>query len=91
MKLFHRSELIGVIRNASGEGTWLTGDLELTPAAQAYKDLFAFLTDEDRMLEVPPFSKDMLNNWYIEDEHGQRKPVFVPAVHNDGKSIEWHW
>lgn len=92
MKLYHGAVLLGEIGNISQEGSWMYGELVKTPAASQYEDFFAWMTDEEKQSEDPPFSDDYLNpdNWSIEDETGKRRGIEVPAVHDDG-SIEWRW
>lgn len=91
LKLYHNSDLIGLIRNYNQDGSVLSGDIELTLAATAYKELFLFFTDEEKFLYVdPPFDQADLENWSIENEEGRRAPIAVPGVYDDGE-IRWRY
>jgi len=91
LKLFHRTELIGLIRNANQDGFEMSGEIELTPAAAAYKDVFAFFTDEQKALyEEPPFAGELLEHWSVETESGERKEIVIPGVYEDG-GICWRY
>ena len=52
LKLYHRDTLLGEITNVSQEGVWMSGDLKPTPAAEAYRDFFSYMTDESKGQEV---------------------------------------
>ena len=91
MKLFRESELIGIITNPKSEGPAIIADLELTEAASNWQDVFDYVMDERSLHEAPPFDENRLEGWFIQDETGQLRPVFVPAIHDGGKNIEWRW
>jgi len=61
-----------------------------TLEAATYRDLFAFITDEDNALEEPPVAAEMLENWFIEDKDGKMRAIEIPAVHDDN-TIDWRW
>ena len=88
LKLYHGLELIGYIKNAAPDGLWMAGEVELTPAAEAYRDAFAFMTDDEKRSSKPPFDEAIFDNWFVEDESGIRKETIFPAVHEDGE-IYW--
>ena len=91
LKLYHGSDLIGLIRNPSQDGFEMSGEIELTPAAAAYKELFAFFTDGDKALYVePPFEEKWLESWSVENEKGERSPIVIPGVYKDGE-ICWRY
>lgn len=92
LKLYHRDTLIGEITNVSQEGVWMNGDLIPTSAAEGYQEFFAFLTDEGKGQQDPPFDEEYLNpqNWIVVDEVGRKRGIEIPAVHEDN-SIEWRW
>lgn len=71
MKLYHQKTLIGTISKPIHDGSALAmvGDIELTDAAKAYQEVLAFFLDHDkRRHQEPPFSMDLTENWFIEDE-----------------------
>lgn len=89
LKLFHGNDLIGLIRNEMHDELAMVGDVDLTPQAAAYKDVFAFFNDpEKRVKEDPPFADELLENWFVEDEKGERTGIDAPAV-NDKGEIWW--
>ena len=68
--------------------------LVLTDQAKAYDDLFKYWTDENTPDEEdPPFPEKMLNNWFIEDEDGEKKEIGLPGVfdRNNRKEILWRY
>ncbi len=94
MKLFHNSTLIGEVKNACPNGFEMHGIIELTDQAKAYDDLFKYWTDENTPDEEdPPFPEKMLNNWFIEDEDGEKKEIGLPGVfdRNNRKEILWRY
>lgn len=91
MKLFHRSKLIGEIKNVEYSDMWFAGNIELLPAAEPFKPLFDFLIDEERNHEDPPFNEETLEGWSIEDDQGENHSIFAPAIDNNYTTIEWRW
>jgi hypothetical protein len=92
LKLYHRDRLLGEITDVSQEGIWMSGHLEPTPAAAAYRGFFDSMSDESKAHEDPPFGEDFLNaeNWSVVEDSGQKRGIEVPAVHAD-QSIDWRW
>ena len=91
LSLFHENILIGRIQNAVADGSALAtvGDIELTEEAANYKELLEFFLDDDkRSFEDPPFSNELMENWFIEDEQGHREPIDVPLI-NENNEIWW--
>jgi hypothetical protein len=86
----HGSILVGFIKKAAPDGLWMTGEVELTPAANAYKEAFEFMTDDEKRSAKPPFDEAVFDNRSREDENGQRRETMFPAVHDDGE-ISWRW
>lgn len=93
--LYHRDVLIGIISNIAVMDiyNWM-GYIELTPAAQAFSDMFEYFGSEEqeRETETPdedklPFDESLLDNWSIEDENGRREISF-PVVFN-GNEVYW--
>lgn len=93
-KLFHREEVVGTITNIEVMDmfNW-TGDIELTPAAAAFSEMFAYYDDEKaRDPESPnddelPFPEELLDHWFIEDENGKRS-ISWPVIRN-GNEVYW--
>ncbi len=87
--LYYRKTLIGTISNVFTDQPWFIGDIEVTAAFEEFREGFAFLTDEDnedRLSVEPPID---LENWFIEDDHGNSEEVLL-AIH-DGHEIWWRW
>jgi hypothetical protein len=88
LKLYHGSKLIGLITNAGREDMgWMSGNIELTPEAEKYRDAFNFMTDEDRTSPWPG-DEAVFDNWFIEYEDGIRRETIFPAIHYDGE-VTW--
>lgn len=92
LKLYHGTELVGLISNPSVDDmSWRVGTIELTQAAEKYKELFAFFTDEEQNMSVePPFPRELLESWAIEDEAGERNLIDIPGVYDDGE-VFWRY
>ncbi len=89
LKLFHDKVLIGTITNETPDDFAFVGDIELTEKGAEYKDIFEFFSDQDRRMYVePPFSDSQLENWFVENEQGERTEISTPAV-NDKNEIWW--
>lgn len=85
LKLFHRQKLIGFITNEMPGNAQMVGDIELTPAAESNRDVFAFFAhDELDTEEVSPFSGNLVEGWLLEDEGGKRREIDIPIVYPDG-------
>lgn len=89
LKLFHRTTLIGTISELSYETPWYSGTIALTPEAEPYKELFAYMMEEEEQTEDPPFDESILDDWFIEDEaDGERFEAGCPNIAEDGE-IWW--
>lgn len=91
MKLLHKKQVLGIIKNVVPEEMGLAGDIELSSSAEPYKPLFDFLVNEELNHEEPPFDKALLEDWSIEDDNGIEKPIWAPALSNNYKIIVWRW
>lgn len=89
LKLFHDKDLIGTITNEMPDDFAFVGEVSLTEQGTKYKDVFEFFSDQDKRMYVdPPFSDSQLENWFIENEQGDRTEISTPAV-NDKNEIWW--
>ncbi len=89
LKLFHDKDLIGTINNEVPDDFAFMGEIELTDKGAEYKDIFEFFADQDKRMYVdPPFSDNQLENWFVENEQGERTEISTPAV-NDKNEIWW--
>lgn len=89
LKLFHEDKLIGTIENPTSDELAFVGDITFTPTADGYKELFAFFNDDEKRWTVePPFRAEWLDNWFIENEQGNRDKIAVPVINADG-GIWW--
>jgi hypothetical protein len=91
MKLLHRTNLIGLIKNVGSAEMGLVHNIELLPTAEAFKPLFDFLIDQECNHQEPPFSEEILEGWSVEDEAGVDRPIFTPAIDNNYTTIEFLW
>lgn len=92
MKLYHKDRLIGTVTNITPEDTFdMSGDIELSPIAEEYKAMFAYLTDEDSLNSgaEPPFEESYLDDWFLEDEHGVRKEIGCPGIYYEDREVLW--
>ena len=93
MKLVHSDKVLGTIIDVSGESFWMSGTLSMASSmADAYRDFFAFMTDENNSDVDPPFGPDLLDEarWFVEHDDGSLRGIEVPAVYEDGH-IAWRW
>jgi hypothetical protein len=90
LKLFRSSELVGTITNLDSDWPWMRGQIQLSPAAAPYKHIWEFWTTEGNREKEPPFEipEDISENWFVENEEGERTQIEFPAVHNDG-AVWW--
>lgn len=94
MLLLYRNMDLGSISDVGGEQPWWIGNLTPSSEAEAFREFFAWMVDEDRnsAADEPPFDRAWWTdeNWYIQDDDGNRRGIDVPAVHGDGQ-IWWRW
>jgi hypothetical protein len=92
MKLYHGETLIGTIRRAAPSGMELGGQIELTPIAEKYSELFAFIVDKKRERSMePPFPEEMLENWFVENDEGVREEIGLPGIYKEADRTEIYW
>ena len=90
LKLFHKDMHIGNITYLGYENAWIEGEVTLLPAADPYKEFFAYMTGDDTdFSEDPPYGEDLLSpdNWYVEDDKGKHG-IEVPFIRNS-RFIYW--
>lgn len=93
MKLIFQRQVLGEISEVGSDQPWVIGSFHPAPSAKAFQEFFAWMVDEDNStLDEPPFDPGWLSKeyWFIEDETGSRRPICVPAIHEDGQ-IWWRW
>lgn len=93
-KLYHNTNLVGMVESASANGFAMHGIIALTPSAVPYEPIFAFFQDEDRPEGMePPFAEELLENWFVESESGKRDEIGIPGIFElDGrKHIMWRY
>jgi len=91
-RLFFRETCLGEINDVYGESHWMSGTLTPTPDANSLQDFFRWMVDEANVSIDPPFDEALLNeeNWFIEQENGDKVGISLPAVQEDGE-IGWRW
>jgi hypothetical protein len=76
----------------SREFPWMYGTLLPTAEAAAFQELFRWMVAEENVSTNPPFDEALLDeeNWFIEQEDGEKVGISLPAVHAEGE-IGWQW
>ncbi|MGE7593542.1 hypothetical protein ACQKM1_08490 [Peribacillus frigoritolerans] len=92
MFLYFRNECLGEIQNDYKEGLWFYGSIIANENIKKYKDFLAALVNEENEFKEDSFNEDWLNddNWFIIDEHQNKKGIYLPAIHEDGE-INWRY
>jgi len=92
LKLFHNDILIGLIPESDANGMDMHGLIELTADAAPYQPLFAWWTDPNRQRgQEPPFPEEQLENWFVEDEQGERQEIGLPGIYTQNNRLEILW
>lgn len=92
LKLYQKVTFVGTITNIASEDTFdMSGDIELSNQAEKYTAMFAYLTDEEAMQSGAelPFDPALLDDWYLEDEHGIKTEIPCPGIYLEDKEIHW--
>jgi hypothetical protein len=86
--------LIGHIKNfGHDDGAWFVGDIVLSTEGANMRHFFAYLVDENDLIEFNG-PADWLdeNNWFLcETDTGTKKEISLPAIYVDDGSIYWRW
>ncbi|MFF2496855.1 hypothetical protein [Peribacillus sp. NPDC058076] len=71
---------------------WFYGSIIANENIKKYKDFLAALVNEEKEFKEDSFNEDWLNddNWFIIDEHQNKKGIYLPAIHEDGE-INWRY
>jgi hypothetical protein len=92
MRLFFRETPLGDITEVGSDQPWWVGQFAPYAEADAFRAFFEWMVDEEKssLPGDPPFDEALWTdeNWFIEDDSGQKRGICVPAVHNDGQ-IWW--
>lgn len=93
LKLYHNTDLIGIIKSADSNGFDMHGKIELTEKAAAFKPVFEFFENPENDSVEPPFAEDILWNWKMVDEDGKSAEVGLPGIFDeaDGTHIMWRY
>ncbi len=91
-RLFFKETCLGEITDVCGESHWMSGTLTPTSDAASFQDFFRWMVDEENVSIDPPFDEVLLDedNWFIEQEDGEKVGISVPAVHENCE-IGWRW
>src|SRR4051812_35298538 len=92
-RLFWRDTDLGEVGDLTADYPEMWGAFVPGPGLDTtFQGLFAFVVDEDRIGEEPPFADELLDdeNWWLVDGGGTRWGIFLPAVYADG-AIGWRW
>ncbi|CAN5119996.1 hypothetical protein BH11CYA1_BH11CYA1_49360 [soil metagenome] len=91
LKLYRGSDVLGIVTNPEQDGPQVTAILELTDASANYKDLLDYMMSVKEDGEDPPVELNIWEDWFIEDEHGDKTAIFAPAIYPGAKFISWRW
>jgi len=91
LKLYRGSDAVGIVTNPEQEGPETVAALEFTPAAAKHKALLDYLMSEIDATQDPPAEFNFFEDWFIEDENGVMKPIFVPTIYDGGTNLSWRW
>ncbi|USK79415.1 hypothetical protein LHV56_21680 [Peribacillus frigoritolerans] len=92
MFLYFRNECLGEIQNDNKEGVWFYGSIIANENIIKYKDFLTALVNEEKEFKEGSFNEEWLNddNWFIVDEHQNKKGIYLQAIHEDGE-INWRY
>ncbi|MEL6106322.1 MAG: hypothetical protein AAFU85_09810 [Planctomycetota bacterium] len=92
MKLLFCDTDVGTITDAGHDGPEVWASYVPNSNAEPLQEMWKFITDEDNFDKDPPFPDEYLDDesWSIEQEDGQRRSIYLPAVYEDG-AISWRW
>ena len=91
LKLYRGADVVGIVTNPEQEGPQITAVLELTPAAANHKDVLNYMMSVTRDSPDPPLALYIFEDWFIEDDKGVKRGIFLPAIRSDAKFISWRW
>lgn len=93
MLLWKKREL-GEVTDLSADQPIMWGKLQPGSGLNnQFRELFAFIVDEEQMGVEPPFAAELLDddNWWLVDERGHRWGISLPGVYLDDNTIGWRW
>jgi hypothetical protein len=91
LKLYRGSDIIGVVTDPEQEGPETIAGLELTEGAKKWKDLLDYIMCPKDPTQDPPFDYDIFDEWFVEDENGNRRPIQIPGIFDGGTNLSWRW
>jgi hypothetical protein len=91
LKLYRGTDCIGIVTNPEQEGPETTAALEFTPAASKWKDLLDYIMSDLDTTDDPPAALNAFEDWYLEDENGFKRAIFVPGIYDGGTNLAWRW
>ena len=95
LTLFFADVALGIATNLSFDQPWVHADFTLFDAALPFHRFFDACTDEDQPLPEPggEFPDEYFDDgqWYVVTRGGERRNIWLPAVHRDANSISWRW
>lgn len=88
LELYYRDTLTGTIKNERPDELAMVREIDFTPAAAHYKHLFAFFNDPHaRMYQSPPFSEELIENWFNRRCFRQPNRDFHPGSKRDKRDL----
>ena len=92
LKLFHESDLVGIIPEYCANGFHMHGLVELTEMAAKYKnvlDYWASPNKDPKVEESIPW--DQFEGWCVESEDGARQSITPPWIGMENGRLAIHW
>ncbi|CAN5382379.1 hypothetical protein BH11CYA1_BH11CYA1_50750 [soil metagenome] len=91
LKLYRGADVLGIVTEPAQEGPETIAKLELIAAAANHKELLNYMMTVTRDSPDPPVELNIFEDWFIEDENGVKRGIFLPAIRPDAKFISWRW
>ncbi len=91
LKLYRGADVIGIVTDPEQEGPQTTAGLELTPAAADHQEVIDYILSKKEPGQDPPESLNLWEDWFIEDENGEKKAIHPPAIYPGAKFVSWRW
>lgn len=91
LKLYRGADLIGIVTDPEQDGPEIIAALEFTAAAVKHKVLLEYIMSDIDATQDPPAELNIFDDWFIEDENGVSRPIFMPTIYDGGSNLSWRW
>ncbi len=79
--LYRGADVIGIVTDPEQEGPQTTAGLELTAAAASHQEVIGYILSKKEPGQDPPESLNLWEDWFIEDENGEKKAIHPSAIY----------